>query len=108
MSNLFTPEISWKDRFRFVKGFSFSNRYLWQEFLRCNLFAQIPEVHTPVYFITGRHDRICFLLERYASLLEAPQIELVVFERSGHLACFEEPDKFNEFLIRRVRKEIVP
>lgn len=60
----------------------------------------------PVYFIMGRHDRICHpsQLEHYAAQLKAPKVGLIVFEHSDHLASFEEPEKFNEFMTHAVKK----
>lgn len=100
ISNLFTPELSWKERIRFPQGFSFSNQHLWAEFVGHNLFEQIREVHVPVYFVAGAHDRICHdLILSYAKQLRAPSTTVDVFEQSGHLACFEEPERFIELMM---------
>ncbi|MEK3732630.1 alpha/beta hydrolase [Paenibacillus sp. FSL M8-0334] len=103
ISNLFTPELSWPERFRFMKGFSFSNEHLWDEFVGHNLFEQIREVRVPVYFVAGAHDRICHdLIMEYVKQLKAPSIHVDIFEKSGHLACFEEPDRFMRLMTEEV------
>lgn len=90
-----------------MKGFGFSAANLWDEMTSINLFNTITEVDVPVYFVVGRHDKIVFLddVEKYFHLLKAPKGKLFIFEESGHLACFEEPDKFNEIMVKQVRSE---
>ncbi|GAB6928181.1 alpha/beta hydrolase [Paenibacillus sp. JCM 10914] len=101
ISNLFTPELSWKERVRFPRGFAFSNTHLWAEFVEHNLFKEIKEVKVPVYFVAGEHDRICHdLIFDYADLLSAPHKEVIRFHSSGHIACFEEPEAFLNLMNR--------
>lgn len=70
-----------------------------------NLFNTITEVDVPVYFVVGRCDKIVFLgdVKKYFYLLKALKKKLFIFEESGYLSCFEEPDKFNEIIVKQVR-----
>lgn len=99
-----SSHLNLKEKATFMKGFGFSATHLWEEMTSINLFLRVPEVEVPVYFVMGRHDKIVFLdeVEKYFHLLKAPKKQLFVFEESGHLACFEEEDKFNEIMTKQV------
>jgi proline iminopeptidase len=99
-----STHLTLKEKMTFMKGFGFSSTHLWEEMTSINLFHRVLEVEVPVYFVMGRHDKIVFLdeVERYFQLLKAPKKHLIVFEESGHLACFEEEDKFNELMTKQV------
>jgi pimeloyl-ACP methyl ester carboxylesterase len=103
VSNIFTSEVSWKEKATFFKGFQFSAKHLWNQFIELNFFEEIPSVEVPVFFVMGRYDRICHnLVEEYFHKLQAPHKELVIFKESAHLACFEEPEKFIELMFHKV------
>ncbi|GIP31842.1 alpha/beta fold hydrolase [Paenibacillus sp. J2TS4] len=105
--SLLSSHLTWRERFRFMKSFEFSVNHLWAEFTRCHLPSQIPRLSIPVYFIVGRHDRIVHdLCEEYYQKLEAPYKELILFEHSGHLACFEEPANFIEWM-KKIASQIL-
>jgi pimeloyl-ACP methyl ester carboxylesterase len=61
----------------------------------------------PVYILQGKNDYNTnySVAKEYFDLLKAPKKEFVSFEKSGHFAAFEEPEKFNSFMIDRVLKE---
>ncbi len=104
--SLLSTHLNWRERLRFMKGFSFSAEHLWSEFTNCNLYSEVPVLKLPVYLIMGRHDRIVHdLCEGYVEKLEAPYKELIIFEQSGHLACFEEPEKFIKLMNKIAAKE---
>jgi pimeloyl-ACP methyl ester carboxylesterase len=75
---------------------------LWPEFCRVNLVREIPAVDVPVVVIGGAHDWVTSpeLAQSYLEALEAPAKEFVSFPRSGHVACFEEPERFLEVMLR--------
>jgi proline iminopeptidase len=101
---MLSSHLNWREKLSFMKGFAFSADCLWNELCGINLFTLVPEVQVPVYIIMGRHDRIVQnLSEQYFEVLQAPQKELIIFEKSGHLALFEEPQHFNELMIHKVR-----
>lgn len=96
IASILCSELTVKEKINFMKGFAFSYETLWEEFGGIDLREKIKEVKVPVYFIAGRHDKIVPLesTKQYFEMLKAPHKELIIFEESGHLACFEEPEKF--------------
>jgi proline iminopeptidase len=62
-------------------------------------------VSHPVLVLAGRHDRTCPVPAAEAMAAGLPDAELVVFERSGHMAYVEENDAYvatvRDFLARR-------
>lgn len=104
LNYFFSTHLTLKEKATFMKGFGFSATHLWEEMTSINLFNRVTEVEVPVYFVMGRHDKIVFLdeVEKYFQLLKAPKKQLFIFEESGHLACFEEEDKFNEIMTKQV------
>lgn len=99
-SSIFCSELTLKEKMNFMKGFTFSFETLWEEWSDLNLREKIKEVNVPIYFIAGRHDKIVPVdsTTKYFEMLQAPKKELIIFEESGHLACFEESKKFCELL----------
>lgn len=102
-----SPEYTFGDFIRFLRGLLRSSKLMWSEMLDVNFFEEVPEVKIPVYFFTGRYDyNVPFeLVEKYCKLLIAPKKEIIWFEESAHSPNFEEPKKFTEVLISRVLKE---
>lgn len=105
LSYIFSSHLSWKDRARFMKGFAFSSKSLWGELNSTNLMENVIEVKVPIYFIMGKYDRISHdTAKEYIEAIKAPYKELIIFEESGHFACFEEAERFNDLMINRVAK----
>lgn len=104
-SMLLAPELTWGERLRIMKGVEWSMAALWPELGRLNFLASPIELQVPVYLVAGRHDRITNLglTEQLLAHLRAPQKELLVLE-AGHIALFEEPERFNAFMVNVVRK----
>jgi pimeloyl-ACP methyl ester carboxylesterase len=61
----------------------------------------VPRIPVPVYFFEGRDDRITppICAQEYLKRLDAPQKELVWFERSAHFPFLTEPEKFHQALL---------
>ena len=97
-------EYSFSDVLRFMKvfNFSFNNIVVDPDFNNFDFIKQIPEVEIPVFFISGSHDYILpwTLVEKYCDSLKAPHKEFILYDKSGHNLLFEEPDKFNNEIIR--------
>lgn len=111
MHYLLSSHFNLRDRLNFFKGFSFTSQYLWEELSSYNITESIVELNVPVYFVMGRHDKIVHnLVENFYQNVKAPRKSLIVLEKSGHLACFEEPEVFNAFMINKVleENEVVP
>ncbi|MFS0862963.1 alpha/beta fold hydrolase [Fredinandcohnia sp. 179-A 10B2 NHS] len=104
LSYIMSTHLTLKEKVSFMKGFGFSSKNLWDEITALNFFELVPEVKVPVFLIAGQHDRIVFpeLIEEYYLFLKAEYKQLVIFEESGHYACFEEKEKFIDLLINKV------
>ncbi len=103
---LLSSHFNMKDKLNFFKGFSFTSQHMWEELCSYNITESISELHVPVYFVMGRHDKIVHdLVETFYQQVKAPRKDLLVLENSGHLACFEEPELFNTFMINKVLDE---
>ena len=64
--------------------------------------TDFPVSTIPVHFIQGRYDYFCpgELAEEYYESLESPAKSFTWFENSAHDVYYDEPDKFNQELIR--------
>jgi pimeloyl-ACP methyl ester carboxylesterase len=101
---LFSREYGLGDRLRYFRGILGSIRHLWPQLLEVNLFASVPEMKVPVFFMEGRHDHEVpsDIAARYFAALRAPAKELVWFEQSAHMVNSEERDRFNKILMEKV------
>lgn len=101
---LCSREYTLTDRFNFFRGIAGSMRLLWPQLLEVDLFATVPEIGVPVFFMEGRNDREApyEIAERYFDSLRAPFKELVWFDRSAHLPNSEERDLFNQVMVEKV------
>ena len=65
-----------------------------------DLFAEIPTLDVPIYFVQGRYDHLVPIQvsRAYYESLQAPYKKYVVFENSAHSPIFEEPERFHELM----------
>lgn len=107
---LLNPEITVRDVLNMFKGLRWNMELLWREFCQANLFHEIAAVEVPVYFVAGQHDKITssYLQARYLDQLRAPKKEYILFQHSGHIACFEEPERFYEVMLKILRENSPP
>lgn len=99
------PEHSlWDLLFYFLPGIKFTLNTMWPEIMEVDLLRNHTEFKIPVYFFSGRHDYNTpfSLSEEYFKYINAPVKELIWFEQSAHSPHFEEPEKFNNFMVGRV------
>ncbi|MBN1499968.1 MAG: alpha/beta hydrolase [Spirochaetes bacterium] len=103
-NTLTAPEYSLMDFINFGRGSIFSLKTMWPQVMKINFMTQIPKVNVPVYFLQGRHDfnTSSVLVEKYFNSLSAPSKQLVWFEKSGHHPMYEEPDKYDDYLINTI------
>jgi len=101
---LFGPEYTLETRLSFPACFTASTDAMWGDVGAVDFQAEIPRLEVPVYFFTGRHDwnTPYPLVEEWAEVLEAPSVEIVWFEDSGHMIPMESPAKFQRALIDKV------
>jgi pimeloyl-ACP methyl ester carboxylesterase len=106
---LCSREYTLADRVNYFRGILGSMRLLWPELLQVDLFASVPEMRVPVFFMEGRSDWECpyEIAERYFDAVQAPAKELIWFDRSAHLPNSEERDLFNEVMVAKVRPSAV-
>ncbi|MFP4363495.1 MAG: alpha/beta fold hydrolase [Spirochaetia bacterium] len=101
---LTAPEHTLIDRINLVRAVLAGVNYVYPQLADMDFEETIPQLQVPVYFITGRYDYTCVasITERYFNSLEAPYKQLVWFEDSGHNPCYQEADRFNEFMSSEV------
>jgi pimeloyl-ACP methyl ester carboxylesterase len=101
------PEYSLTDKINWFRGVIKGLELVYPQVQAVDLLSGPPGLDLPVYFMTGRYDynTNSALVERYFNHLQAPQKELVRFEKSGRNLCFSEADKFNSVMINKVLPE---
>lgn len=87
------------------RGFRFSMDAMWADVSTLNLVTAAPVLQMPVFFFLGRRDHWVppETSVAYLNVLTAPSKELVWFEDSGHEPFVDEPTKFNQAMLERVR-----
>ncbi|HYM01009.1 MAG TPA: alpha/beta fold hydrolase [Blastocatellia bacterium] len=70
------------------------NRLVNQDVARFDLNPELPKFKFPVLVLTGRFDMNVAASTAYRIHKQIPGSQFVVFERSGHLPFFEEPEEF--------------
>lgn len=105
---LASPEYTWLDRARVMRGSLRSLDLLFPKLLELDLFERVPEVAVPVSFCLGRHDFEvpAELSAQYFEALRAPHKELLWFERSAHMPFLEEPAQFQDFMLGNLRRRL--
>ncbi|MBX3257733.1 MAG: alpha/beta hydrolase [Chitinophagaceae bacterium] len=86
------------------KGGEFSMQHLWKELLSVDFLSADTAFNVPVFFICGKYDHNTptDLAKQYFNNIKAPLKQFFIFENSGHLIPFEEPDKFNKLLTQTI------
>lgn len=105
LKNISLRDLGFLGIVKFIQGAAFSLKHLEEQQNRVNLFQDVPEINVPVFFCCGRRDyNVPFeLAVEYMEKLRAPQKEIVWFEHSAHAPNWEEPDKFNDFCIVKLK-----
>ena len=100
-----SPEASPLDLVHLVQGSNFSLRPLWTQLMATDIQRDFRDFGMPVFFCLGRHDMqvVASVAAAYFEVIAAPLKELVWFEESGHMAPFEEPERFNRLMIETIR-----
>jgi proline iminopeptidase len=70
------------------------NEAIWKDLQRFDLNPELPKYHFPTMVMTGRYDINVAPVVAYKIHKAIAGSEFVVFDRSGHLPFYEEPEKF--------------
>ena len=99
------PESSIFDLPNLLRGFVFTLDAMWAEVSTLNLLKLVPVLKMPVIIFVGRRDHWVppETSVAYFDALTAPSKKLVWFDRSGHEAFVDEPEKFNATMVELVR-----
>lgn len=99
------PAYTMVQKMRYLQAEAFSMNALEEAMLRFDLAGKIRRVDLPVFFFQGRYDQqtVTSVARDYFDELEAPHKEFILFEESAHLVPYEEPDRFEQVLVERVR-----
>lgn len=97
-------EMTWYDGVKFNAGLDFSLNALWPENGKVDWMGKATRFAVPVFIVAGRYDRNtdADLAYEYFEKIEAPVKQFKWFEQSAHSPPFEEPQVFNNFMIKEV------
>lgn len=97
---LFYKGYTLSEKINFVRGNSFSIKYLWNYVLQTDVIKQVPSLQVPVYIFQGKYDyQVSYVIAKeFASALKAPLKGFYTFEHSAHSPCFEESKKMCQIL----------
>jgi pimeloyl-ACP methyl ester carboxylesterase len=101
------PEYSLNDKVNWFRGLKQTFPLVNPQIQGLDLMSQATALNVPVYFLVGRYDLNAnsALAEKYFNFVQAPQKELVWFEKSGDNLCFTEADKFNSVMVNKILPE---
>lgn len=102
---LFPKEYTLGNSINMLRGLSKGVANVYPQLAELDFEASIPAVEVPTFFFTGRYDETTVqdIAYRYFQSLEAPHKEFVWFERSGHNAPYQEPQRF----VREMRERVL-
>jgi len=101
---LTSPEYTLAEKLNYNEACSFCFNSMLKDLIEVDMIKLVPSVEVPVYFCTGLHDynTPVSLIRQYYESISAPMKKLVWFSKSGHAPHFEEPEKFQKFIISTV------
>jgi pimeloyl-ACP methyl ester carboxylesterase len=101
---LLAREYTLVEKMRFLPCAVNTLEQAWDDLQELDFLRDVDRLDVPVYFFAGRHDynTPSELVVEWAEQLQAPRLEIVWFENSAHMACIEEPERFQDELIDRV------
>ncbi|MEE9441985.1 MAG: alpha/beta hydrolase [candidate division Zixibacteria bacterium] len=100
-----SPHYTKIDKQNFMKAFIQTNSIMWNEVMEVNFSETLNEIRVPVYFFTGKYDFVTpfEIVERFFAKLKAPNKKMIWFDNSGHWPNLDEPEKYQDELIKIVR-----
>lgn len=105
----------YKDGKEYVTSDDFKNGFLkwsetwspvWNEVMDIDLPKTLTEVNCPIYFFVGKNDiqTSTEITRDYFKELKAPRKDLFLFDNSGHQIHQDEPEKFQNTIIKTLSK----
>jgi len=97
---LFSGEYSLSDIVGLIKGYKFVLTAMWKEVGATDFPKTCTTFKMPYFIFDGVLDKNtpAELVEEYFNAIQAPQKELIWFEKSGHNPMADEPEKFKKLL----------
>ena len=97
-----SPDYSVGDVLRTLRGVGATQAALLSDLASMDLTRSVVRLEVPVVLVQGRLDQVApgEATQRFASSLEAPNKQLVWFEKSAHTPHLEEPDRFRDVILR--------
>lgn len=97
-------EMTWYDGVKFNAGFDFSQKMLGPEIDKFDWMSKASRFAVPIFIVAGRYDRNtdADLAHEYFEKIQAPMKQFKWFEQSAHSPPFEEPQAFNDFMLKKV------
>ncbi len=85
---------------RTIKGMEFCQDAFLPEFNALNLFHRIDSIEVPVHFVHGKQDAISpyHTAIKYYEYIRADKKTFTSFDKSAHMAHYDEPEKFARLL----------
>lgn len=98
-------EYSFSDKLGYIKGSTFSVEHLWPSMIEKDLSQEIDSIQVPVFIFQGKYDyqTSTEITKQFFSKLKAPEKELFIFDNSSHSPMMEEPKKFNEIILGKIK-----
>lgn len=95
------------DKVNLFRGLADMGGHMYPQIQDVDFRSDVPRLEVPVYFIQGAHELSARadLAEEYADTLQAPSVDVVIFENSGHIPHFEEAARFHRYLVDVVLAE---
>lgn len=105
---VFYTEYSVSDKLKALKGSPFSQKYLWPEAKRTNLFENITKFKIPIYIFQGKYDlsTVTSVSKEYFDTIEAPKKQYYSFDKSAHWPHITEFEKYKLIIETIINHEI--
>lgn len=100
MSCVLNKEHPFLESLKFMKRFTLMMDTVWPQIMGTDFNQVAGRLEVPTYIIAGKYDMdtVTSLVKSYYDSLVAPEKRFLLFEKSAHLAPFEEPGKFMVFM----------
>jgi len=84
------------EKMNYIRGMSFSSKYVFPNMISDNLFESSKSFKVPVCLISGKYDyQVSYTLaKKYLDVIKAPEKRFYTFENSAHSPNMEETEQF--------------